>query len=251
MAETAEIAAYLDTFLHIDEVPDASGALNGLQVANGGRVTRVAAAVDASERAIEEAADRGCDLLIVHHGLFWDGNRPVTGRRYRKLRRLLDADMAVYSAHIPLDVHPDVGNNAELARALGITPEGVFGDYKGMPIGVHGALEIRREALAARLHDLLGAAIRFVPGGRERVRRVGVITGSGGDSIAEAIDLGLDALVSGEGSHHTYFDAMEGGLNLYYGGHWATETFGVKALAAHLEERFGLPWEFLDLPTGF
>lgn len=251
MTETAEIAAYLDTFLHIRELPDSDRALNGLQVMNGGAVRRVAAAVDASEAAIVECARRGCDLLLVHHGLFWDGNRPVTGRRYRKLRRLFDADIAVYSAHIPLDVHPDVGNNAELARALEIRQDGVFGDYKGVPIGVHGTLAIRREALAARLHDLLGVSIRFVPGGPEQLRRVGVITGAGGSAIEEAIELGLDALVSGEGSHHTYFDAMEGGLNLYYGGHWATETFGVKALAAHLEERFGLPWEFLDLPTGF
>lgn len=251
MAETADVVRYLDEFLHISELPDSSAALNGLQVENGGTVRRIAAAVDASERALDEAARRGCDLLLVHHGLFWDGHQRVTGRRYRKLRRAFNADLAVYAAHIPLDVHPDVGNNVELARALGIDPEGVFGDYKGVPIGVHGTLAIRREALAARLHDLVGAPVRFVPGGAEQIRRVGVLTGAGGGSIGEAIELGLDALVSGEGAHHTYFDAMEGGINLYYAGHWATETFGVKALARHLEERFGLPWEFLELPTGF
>lgn len=251
MAETAEVVRYLDEFLHIFELPDSGAALNGLQVANGGTVHRIAAAVDASERALEEAARRGCDLMVVHHGLFWDGHQRVTGRRYRKLRCAFDADLAVYAAHIPLDVHPDVGNNIELARALGIEQTGVFGDYKGVPIGVHGVLEIRREALAARLHDVLGSPVRFVPGGAEKIRRVGVLTGAGGGSIGEAIELGLDALVSGEGAHHTYFDAMEGGINLYYGGHWATETFGVKALARHLEERFGLPWEFLELPTGF
>ncbi len=251
MARTEDVAAYLNDFLHIATIPDSSRAVNGLQVENRGEIRRVAAAVDASERAVVESIRRGCDLLIVHHGLFWDGVAPVTGRRYRKLKQLLDADVAVYAAHIPLDVHPEVGNNAELARALGIQIEGTFGAYQGIEIGVHGSLELRREALAARLHDLLGAPIRFVPGGSEKVRRVGVITGAGSDAIAEAISLGLDAFVSGEGPHHTYFDAVEGGINLYYGGHWATETFGVKALAAHLEERFGLLWEFLELPTGF
>jgi putative NIF3 family GTP cyclohydrolase 1 type 2 len=120
-----------------------------------------------------------------------------------------------------------------------------------VPIGVYGRLELRREALAARLHDLLGAPVRFVAGGREQLRRVGVITGAGSDAIEEAVRLGLDAFVSGEGPHHTYFDALECGINLYYGGHWATETWGVKALAAHLEAEYGLPWEFLDQPTGF
>jgi len=251
MVETATIAAYLDGFLHIHEVPDSAGALNGLQVANEGRIRRIAAAVDASERAIEEASRRGCDLLLVHHGLFWDGNRPVVGRRYRKLKRLMDGGIAVYAAHIPLDAHPEVGNNAVLARELGIELEGTFGDYKGTKIGVHGRLDLLREGLAARMHDLLGTPVRFVPGGPEKLQRVGVITGAGSDAIGEAIALGLDALVTGEGPHHSYFEAMEGGINLYYGGHWATETWGVRALAEHLEKRFGLPWEFLELPTGF
>lgn len=251
MASTAEVTAYLNEFLHIDRIPDSARALNGLQVENRGEVRRVAAAVDASERAIEGAVRRGCDLLLVHHGLFWDGHRPVSGRRYRKLRALLDADVAVYAAHIPLDVHPEVGNNAVLARALGIEIDGTFGSYEGIHIGVHGRLSLRREALAARLHDLLGSPVRFVPGGPEAVRRVGVITGSGSDGIADALSLGLDAFVSGEGPHHTYFEAMEEGINLYYGGHWATETWGVRALAEHLEARFGLAWDFLELPTGF
>lgn len=251
MVETTEIAGYLDEFLHIADMPDAAAALNGLQVENGGRVTRIAATVDASERAIEAAAGRGCDLLLVHHGMFWGGLRPLTGAHYRKVKRLLEAGIAVYSAHIPLDAHPEVGNNVLLARALGIEPEGVFGEYKGVAIGVYGALELRREALAARMQDVLGTPIRFVPGGPERLRKVGVITGSGSDAIEEAIGLGLDGFVSGEGPHHSYFAAMEGGINVYYGGHWATEVWGVKALAEHLEARYGLPWEFLDQPTGF
>lgn len=247
---TTELAGYLDGYLRVAEVPDAAAALNGLQVENGGVVRRVAAAVDASERAIAETVRRGCDLLLVHHGLFWDGNVPVRGRRYRKLRSLMSADVAVYAAHIPLDVHPEVGNNAVLARELGVRVEGTFGQYQGIDLGVWGELEVRREALVARLDELLGGRVRLLPGGPERVSRVGVITGGGGGMIGEAVRAGLDAYVTGEGAHHTYFDAVENGINVYYGGHYATETWGVRALAAHLSEVFDLAWEFLDQPTG-
>jgi dinuclear metal center YbgI/SA1388 family protein len=245
-----ELVSYLDGYLRIAEVPDHAEALNGLQVENGGEVTRVAAAVDASERSIRAAIERGCDLLLVHHGLFWDGNLPVTGRRYRRLGRALAGGLAVYAAHLPLDVHPEVGNNAVLARELGVEVEGRFGEYRGEPLGVHGRLSIRREALAARLDELLGGRVRLLPGGAERVERVGVITGGAGSLIGAARAAGLDAFVTGEGSHHTFFDAVEEGINVYYGGHYATETWGVRALAAHLEARYGLPWEFLDQPTG-
>ncbi len=245
-----ELVAYLDEYLRVAEVPDAPTALNGLQVANEGTVSRLAVAVDASEWTLKGAVAQGADFLLVHHGLFWSGAQPVTGRRYRKLKLLLEADLAVYSAHLPLDVHPEVGNNAVLARALGVEVRGTFARDGGVDIGVWGELEIRREALCARLDELLGARVRLVAGGPERVRRVGVVTGSGARSIGEAAQLGLDALVTGEGAHHTYFDALEEGLNVYYGGHYATETWGVRALAQHLEARFGLPWQFLDFPTG-
>jgi len=245
-----ELTAYLDQYLRVREVPDYAQALNGLQVENSGEVTRVAVAVDAVQATIERAVESGANLLLVHHGLFWDGNQPVTGRRYRRLRALLDADVAVYSAHLPLDVHPEVGNNVVLARALGMEVAGTLGDYKGEPLGVWGELEIRREALAARLDELLGSRVRVVCGGPERLRRVGVITGGAGSELAAARQLGLDAFVTGEGSHHHYFDAEEGGINLFLGGHYATEVWGVRSLAQHLETHFGLPWSFIDHPTG-
>ena len=250
MAELAKVVEYLDTYLNVAGVPDSEAALNGLQVSNSGSVRRLAAAVDASERTIREAVGRGCDLLLVHHGLFWDGNVPVTGRRYRRLAPLLTADTAVYSAHLPLDVHEEVGNNAVLARELGIELEGRFGEHRGVELGWWGRLELKRETLAARLDDVLGARVRMMAFGPEVVRRVGVITGGGGGMIAAAVAAGLDAYITGEGSHHTYFDAEESGINVFYGGHYATETWGVKALAAHLEQRFDLPWEFIDQPTG-
>src|SRR5690606_9526763 len=159
---TNELVRYLDDLLRTAEVPDDARALNGIQVEGGSEVTRVAVAVDAAERTIGEAVARGCDFLIVHHGLFWDGGVPLTGRRYRKVSALLAAGMALYSSHLPLDVHPQVGNNAVLARETGVSIRGSFGAYKGVELGVWGELEISREALAARLDDLLGCRIRVV-----------------------------------------------------------------------------------------
>lgn len=245
-----ELAAYLDGFLRVSEVPDYPPALNGLQVESSGEVRRVAVAVDAAQATVEAAVRAGADLLLVHHGLFWDGNQPVTGRRYRRLRALLEADVAVYAAHLPLDVHPEVGNNAVLARALGVEPRGSFGDYKGYPLGVWGELDTPRDALRERLEGLLGGRVHLVPGGPERIRRVGVVTGGAGSMVPAAVAAGLDAFVTGEGAHHNFFDAEEGGINLFLGGHYATETWGVRALARHLEEKFGLETVFIDHPTG-
>lgn len=250
MMRLDELCGYLDGYLRVREVPDYATALNGLQVENRGEVTRIAVAVDAVQATVDAAVRAGADLLLVHHGLFWDGNQPVTGRRYRRLRALLEADLAVYSAHLPLDVHPEVGNNAVLARELGVEPRGSFGDYKGHPLGVWGELEVGRGELAARLERLLTGRVHVVPGGPERIRRVGVVTGGAASMLPAAVQAGLDAFVTGEGAHHNYFDAEEGGINLFLGGHYATETWGVRALARHLEEKFGLAWTFVDHPTG-
>lgn len=240
----------MDELLRVREIRDWKNALNGLQVANSGSVRRVAAAVDASEQTIAASAERGCDLLIVHHGLFWGGNRPVTGARHRRLKLLFDRDIAVYGAHLPLDVHPELGNNAILARRVGLEPTGTFAAHEGRDIGITAECDIAREGLVASLERALGGAVRVIPGGPERVRRVGILTGSGGGLVEEAAARGLDTLITGEGSHHTYVDAMEAGVNLLYGGHYATETWGVRALADHVAQRFGLESEFIDAPTG-
>lgn len=245
-----QLAAYVDDLLHVREIRDWKNALNGLQVENRTVIDKVAGAVDASEQTIRAAIERGCGMLFVHHGLFWSGNRPVTGRLYRRMRLLLEADVAVYSAHLPLDVHPEFGNNALLARSLGIEVEGGFGEFEGREIGVRGSCDVDREALRSRLAEVLGGDVRLIAGGPEHVRSAGVLTGGGGSMVEAAVDAGLEALITGEGSHHTFVDAMEGGLNLYYGGHYATETFGVRALVEHVAQRFGLDWEFIDAPTG-
>lgn len=250
MIDLPALVDHLDEYLATGAVPDYENALNGLQVEGRSPVRRVAMAVDATESSIRAAVAEGADCLIVHHGLFWDGNRPVTGRRYRRLRLLLDAGLSVYASHLPLDVHEEVGNNVVLARELGVEPRDRFGEYRGLELGVWGAVDEGREAFVSRVERVLGSPVQVIPGGPDRLERVGVLTGGGGGFVEAARAAGLDALVTGEGSHHTYFDAMEGGVTLIYGGHYATETWGVRALGAHLETRFGVSWTFLDLPTG-
>lgn len=247
----ADVTAYLDAYLRIWEVPDSEAALNGLQVENAStRVSRIVAAVDASLATIEGVG--GPAMLLVHHGLFWDGNVPLTGRRYRRVRALLDHDIALYSAHIPLDVHAEVGNNHVLGRRLGLGELQPFDLYRGVPIGVQGVLDADtpRETFVARVEQALGSKAKLIPGGPAMVRRVGIITGGAGDRIGAASRAGLDTYLTGEGAHHTYFDAMEFGVNAIFAGHYATETVGVKALAEHLSTRFGIPWEFHHHPTG-
>lgn len=248
------VASYLDGYLRISEVPDEANAVNGLQVLNrSGQVGRIVAAVDASLATIVGAGAASLPtLLVVHHGLFWDGNVALTGRRYRRVLALFDGDIALYSAHIPLDVHIEVGNNHELARRIGLSEVQPFDLHRGIPIGVQGVLEsaMSREALVARVEEVLGSRAKLIPGGPAVIRRVGIITGGAGDRICAAAQAGLDAYLTGEGPHHTYFDAMELSVNAIFAGHYATETIGVKALAAHLSTRFEIPWAFHDHPTG-
>lgn len=256
-----ELVEYLDRYLRIDDIPDEANAVNGLQVENSGRIGSIIAAVDASQATIDGViatleSGQPPPLILVHHGLFWDGNVPVSGRRYRRLAGLLDHDIALYSAHIPLDVHPEVGNNAVLAERLGISVEGWFGSYRGIEMGVWGSSPgslPTRESVALELdrvlHSLKGSA-RLIPGGPERPSRIGIITGGAGSMIRSAREAGLDTFISGEGPHHTYFDAIEWGLNVIYAGHYATETLGVQAMASHLAEQFDLEWDFHDHPTG-
>lgn len=245
-----ELVAYLDTYLRIPEVPDAPEALNGLQVANSGEVTRMAAAVDLCAVTVQGARDAAADLLLVHHGLFWGGLRPLVGMRYRRVASLIRYNIGVYGAHVPLDRHPEVGNNVLLARLLGFEPRGEWGEHYGAPIGVWGEGDWSRMDLGERIERALGVRPRVMAFGPARVRRIGVVTGAGGNLIPQAEALGLDAFVTGEGSHHTYFEAEERHLNVFYAGHYATETLGVKALAQHVSEKFALPWVFVDHPTG-
>lgn len=246
------ILQYIDEYLGVSEHPDYANALNGLQVGGPEEVAHIVAAVDASEASVRAAVERKADLLLVHHGLFWSGLAPITGRRLRRIRPLLLNQVGLYSVHLPLDAHAEVGNCALLGRALGLELQGTFGAYEGVEIGWWGSLPEPTDApgLRDRVSQVLDGPVHLIPGGPEQIRRVGVVTGGGASFTPEAADMGLDALVTGEGSHHTHFDAMELGVHVLLGGHYATEVFGVRALAGHLADRFDLTWEFVDQPTG-
>jgi dinuclear metal center YbgI/SA1388 family protein len=243
---------YLEHYLALPGYPDYPTALNGLQVEGRPDVRRIVTAVDASHATIAEAVRREADLLLVHHGLFWDGLKPLTGRSYRRIRDLILHGVGLYSCHLPLDAHPEVGNCALLARSIGVEPLERLGSYKGAAVGWSGSLEdaLPPGALVQRVEAAVGGPVRHLEGGPDLVRTVGVVTGGGGSFIAEAAASGLDAFVTGEGAHHNFFDAAEYGIHVLFAGHYATETFGVRALGDHLAERFDLDVSFVDLPTG-
>jgi dinuclear metal center YbgI/SA1388 family protein len=244
------IVKYCDVLLRTREVGDYDGAVNGLQVENSGRVHRIAAAVDASLATVTLAVKEEADLLIVHQGLFWAPSHPWTGKKYDLLRVLLDHDLAVYSSHLPLDAHPRLGNNAQLGAALGLKKRRPFFESHGQTIGFQWSTELSRDELGLRLAKATGDKPRVIPGGPTICRRIGVVTGGAGGDLKTAVAAGVDTFITGEGPHWTYVLAEELGVNVFYGGHYATETFGVKALAAHLSRKFGVPWVFLDHPTG-
>jgi len=250
MAELETMVGYVTQKLRVADYCDWPNALNGLQVANAGRVRRIVAAVDASEAAIRRAGARSGSLLLVHHGLFWGGVQPLTGAFGRKIRLAHESDLAVLSLHLPLDGDPVFGNNPLLARALGLRNLQPFLAPRGLPIGVQGTRTLTRTALVARLSLVCGGPVQRCPGGPDRVRRIGIVTGAGWNGAAELVAAGVDTFITGEGPHHSYIEAEEAGINLLYAGHYATETFGVKALAASLAKRFRVPWEFFDHPTG-
>jgi dinuclear metal center YbgI/SA1388 family protein len=255
-ATLEHLLPWLDELLQTDATPDYAGALNGLQLSHAGPVHRVAAAVDASLSAVEQARDAGANLLIVHHGLFWAGAQPIRGPLHRKLHLLFEHDIAVYSSHLPLDRHEALGNNVLLARALQLTPVGCWLPYKGVPIGTIAECDLLTRELATRVRAFAAPhdhhAVITPHDATRRSRTVAICTGGGAttDSIREAVAIGADTLIVGEGPHHTAIDAVEANLVVMYAGHYATETLGVQALAAAIESRWGLPWSFLPAPTG-
>jgi dinuclear metal center YbgI/SA1388 family protein len=245
-----QLVAECDSKLRIKTIGDWDNALNGLQIENSGKVTRIGAAVDVSTRVLTLAAKRGVDFLIVHHGLFWQGLQPVTGIFHRQLEIAFRHDIALYGAHLPLDVHPLFGNNALLAGAIGLRSVKPFLEEKGQLVGVKAGYSGNRDALLRRLKKSLGKPVRAFNFGPIGARNTGIVTGAGGSEIYRVAEEGIDTFITGEAPHWAAVAAEELGLNLWLGGHYATETFGVKALAAHLSKKFRLPSEFIDCPTG-
>lgn len=256
MTATALVVQYIDDLLSTRSVPDYANALNGLQLENSGTVHRIAAAVDFSLRTVTAAAALEADFLLVHHGMFWSGLQQIRGTSYERLRTLIANDIAVYASHLPLDRHALYGNNALLATELGLEPSAEFARFKTISIGVAGEADIETVDLATRTShfaEQFGGATRTTaiqPG--RRTRRWAICTGAGAttETLTEASERGIDTLIVGEGPHHSAVAADEIGITVIYAGHYATETLGVRALAAHTSDRFGVPWTFIDAPTG-
>lgn len=246
----SEIVDHCDELLRISEVRDYDRAGNGLQVQNNGKVVRIAATVDATLATVRKAARLKADLLLVHHGLFWGPSHPWTGKRYELIRTLFASNMAVYSAHLPLDLHPRLGNNALLCRALQFQKLKPFFLDREQFLGFRSNVRLHRNELAKRLEKAVGGPVRLLPGGPEVCRQVGVVSGGAGEQAGKAAAEGVDTFITGEGPHWTYALAEDLGINILYGGHYATETLGVKALAEYLAKKFKVPWVFVDHPTG-
>ena len=256
MPALATIAEFLDETLNIAGIPDYPNAVNGVQLENLGVIDRVATAVDFSSETTTGAINAGAKLLIVHHGMFWSGVQPITKHRHQRLWNLITHDVAVYSAHLPLDLHRELGNNALLARRLGLEPSAGFAKFQNIEIGLSGESNIATRTIAERAsalaHEFSGALIAtpFEPG--RITRRWGMCTGAGADSttLREAAQRGIDTLIVGEGAHHTAIEARELGIVVLYAGHYATETLGVRAVGDLLAKEFGVTATFIDVPSG-
>lgn len=250
------IAAQLDAVLRAADTPDYPNAVNGIQFAHRGPVHSVASAVDVSAATIRGAARAGANLLLVHHGLFWGGLEPLVGFRHERIRLLLEHDIAVYSSHLPLDAHAELGNSALLAAALQLAPSGGFAKHENIWCGVCGVSDEPTTALLLRAHEFAsaygGGAVASAFPAERRTRKWAICSGAGAgvSTLAEATAAGIDTLIVGEGPHWTAVDAPERGLVVIYAGHYATETLGVQALGQLVSRQFGLPHQFISSPTG-
>lgn len=248
--ERDELVAYLDDYLRIDAIEDYGP--QGLQVeSDRATVTRVALAVDTALPVIHEAAAWQADMLLVHHGILWRQVERIAGPLGERVRLLLRHGINLYAAHLALDAHPEVGNNVELARLLGVTVDGWWYEANRTPIGVVGAAPAG--LTLPQLEEELAQKLRTKPvvlaHGPAEPARIAIVSGAGAGAVAEARAAGADTLITGETSHAHYWAASDYGLNVLYAGHYATETVGVQAVGRHLAEQFGVEVKFFDFPT--
>lgn len=246
----SELVAYLDEYLGIGKVQDYGP--QGLQVEGREEVNKIVGMVDAHLPCVVQALEAGADLLFVHHGILWGGAKPLRGAHGRLVRTLMAADLNLYAAHLALDAHPEVGNNAELARRLGLEILERWGRVNGTDLAVLAAAPngAKMDYLVDRFEQTVGPVQLVQHHGPRIVHRVGIMSGGGAKYVEEAAALGCDLYLTGETSHAQYYDALDAGINVIYGGHYTTEIVGVQAIGRHLQEQFGLEFEFIDLPTG-
>ena len=250
-----ELDAYFNGFLHKEDFA-ADPSRNGIQIENSApaakQITKVAFAVDACEATARRAAQAGAGLLFVHHGLFWGGCQPITGTHYRRIKAFLDADLALYASHIPLDANALVGNNYGIAARLELQDVTPFGSWRGMKLGAIGRLPapVTLSELEKRLFPHGERALHILPFGKPLVQKVAVISGGAGEDFAQAVEAGADVFITGEVGHEEYHPIEESGINVIAGGHYQTETVGVQLVQQKLAADCGIETVFIDLPTG-
>ena len=245
-----ELVEFLDYELDIKNINDTS--LNGLQVEGKQDIRRVGLAVDASIEAFKRADRSSCDILIVHHGLLWDKPSRLKGILGERIKFLMQKNISLYTAHLPLDKHEFYGNNAQLAKMFNLQNIEDFGRYNKMDIGFSGELEETKdfEEFAKEVKEKLNTAVKAFPFGKKRVKKIAIVSGGGGFAINEAISKDVDVLLTGETKHSAFYSAKDGKLNVLFAGHYATETLGLKALGNLLKEKFDIEVGFIDIPTG-
>jgi dinuclear metal center YbgI/SA1388 family protein len=240
----------LDTYLNINEIQDYGP--QGLQVESANEeIKRIALAVDTSPATIATAANWGADMLLVHHGILWGTGEAIRGPLGKRVRLLLESGINLYASHLPLDAHPEVGNNAILAKLMDVSISDWWCAPKGTPIGVIGTVAGAPNLadFVNQIEDRLNTSCRLLAYGPHKVRQIAILSGFGADKIAGAKALGADTFLTGETSHANYWAASDYDLNVIYAGHYATETVGVKALGKHISSKFGLETRFFDFPT--
>jgi dinuclear metal center YbgI/SA1388 family protein len=249
-----EFDDWVRSFLNIDEMAGKDYSLNGLQVGDSTReIGKIAFAVDGVKAVFDEAVRQKADLLFVHHGLFWGREQAVTGIHYRRMAALIKNDLALYAAHLPLDMDAELGNNIGLARRLGLESVEPFGDFRGKKIGYRGILPepASPEDLVMRLFGGWTPDVRLLDFGPEQVRRVAMISGGAPDEVGQAIEEGADLYITGESKHSVYHLCREAGINVIFGGHYRTETDGVLNMKKKVEEELKLDTLFIDIPSGY
>jgi dinuclear metal center YbgI/SA1388 family protein len=244
------IVSFLDKTLRTSEISDRS--VNGLQVEGVPEITKIGLAVDASLETYKLARQEGCQMVIAHHGIIWEGIKSITGPTYKQIEFLIKNGINLYASHLPLDLHPTLGNNALIAKDLGLKNLQPFGIYKnGMHLSVEG--ELPKAATLKSMSELIknnfGGPVATLPFGPQKIKSVAIISGGGSFALAEAIQKKIDLFVTGESSHENHHAALEGGINVIYAGHYHTEKPGVQAVGKVLEKKFGVETVFLDLPT--
>lgn len=252
MPSRDEITGFLDVYLDARAIDDY--AYNGLQIEGCEEVGKIGFAVDFCMESALKAVESGCQMLICHHGMIWRNQLPITGSVKKRVKAMLDNDVSLYAAHLPLDIHPEAGNNAGIAAMIpNFTAEGGFGVIKGRPVGIAGRLSVpeKLSSLQRTIDEMLMTrSVLIAPDKEKTVRTIGIISGSAASSLKEAEDMGIDLFITGETSHACYHEAMEGGTAMLCAGHYATETTGLRLLRTILSDKYEIETEFFDIPTG-